>query len=78
MGTADVDIVPTWQIPVGDNTDNRNGNRIFVKSVSVHLAITLELAVTMRVLFYKNKNGTLIPSTTSISSFGVLDYAKDW
>ena len=32
----------------------------------------------MRAIFYKNKNNTLTSSTTAVSSFGALNYAKEW
>ncbi len=58
MSTADVDLIPTFKVPIGDGPDNRTGNRIFVKSVYMNVSVTLEAAATMRIVFYKNKNGT--------------------
>lgn len=56
----------------------REGNRIFVKSISCLVSVTLLEANSARIVLYKTKAGTLTANTSNIATLSQLNYAVNW
>lgn len=78
MSTADVDLIGSAQLPRGDGPGDREGNRIFVKSIAVMVQTTVNQAMLIRYILYHNKNNTRTACSAAIDTYSCLNYAADW
>lgn len=62
----------------GEGIEERIGNRIFVKSITLLIAADLGTTRGLHFIVYQNKNGTATANAAPLNTDELINYNKNW